>query len=163
MQRTLYVTVDDADEARHIADEIYTHHRRYGDVASVMKMDGLRLMRLHQSNINERADVTQAMSIGAKYGAGIGLACGLMVYVLPAVGSALGAAALLMGPLLGGAFGIWIAGIVGLYLLNQCRRDSQGDAARTGIVMTVAADDSVLVEISKGIRHLHPKARLAVH
>jgi hypothetical protein len=115
---------------------------------------------LPEANFLQKTDVIHGAGTGIAVGGGLGVAGGILVVLFPPAGATLPMGAVLITGLLGAAFGIWVAGMVGTAVPNSRHATFQQGIAEGKILMMVDVPFARTREISDLVHFRHPEAVL---
>lgn len=121
---------------------------------------GLPLGDLPEANFLQKTDVIHGARAGIAVGGFLGVAGGALVVLFPPAGATLPMGTVLITGLIGAAFGIWVASMVGTAVPNSRHAAFQQRIAEGKILMMVDVPFTRTREISDLVHLRHPEAML---
>lgn len=119
MRRRLYFLLPDVLSAQRLVDDLLLQ-RIDARRIHVLGRRGMDLSDLPEASVLQKTDVIHGAQIGMMLGAALGALCGfLSLLIYPRDQLPLSLAAILIGSLFGGLFGLWAASLAGAAVPNS--------------------------------------------
>ena len=119
MRRRLYFLLPDVISAQRLVDDLLLARIETRRI-HVLGRRGMDLGGLPEANVLQKTDVIHGAQIGMMLGAALGALCGLLsLLIYPRDHLNLSLAAILIGSLFGGFFGLWAASLAGAAVPNS--------------------------------------------
>lgn len=158
MRRRLYFMLPDLDSAETIEKELLLskiddHHIHF------LAKDGVNLGSLHVANLLQRSDLIHGMGIGMIAGGITGALAGLLVFLSPEIGAAVGMGGVLVLAILGALLGTWASGMIAVSIPNTRLQRFQAAIDGGKILLMVDVPVRRVAEIRGLIMSHHPEAQ----
>jgi len=157
MLRRLYFLLPDLDSARRTADDLLLarvedRHMRF------LARRGTDLADLHEAGTLEKTDLVHGAGVGLIAGAAIGMAVGALVVAYPPEGMRPELVSVLIGMMIGGTLGAWMASMVAAAVPNSRLKQFSEAIAEGRILLMVDVPYRRVDEISGVVASRHPEA-----
>lgn len=159
MKRRLYFVLPDVSSAEQTLRDLLLARIDVGRIHCLARRD-LDLKTLPEANFLQKTDVIHGAGTGIAVGGLLGVVVGGLVVMFPPAGAALQVGTVLITGLLGAAFGIWVAGMVGTAVPNSRLAAFQQRIAEGKILMMVDVPFTRTREISDLVHSRHPEAQM---
>ena len=157
MRTRMYVTLPDMESAGRLADDLLLARiddRRMHFLAR----RGTDLGPLHEASYLQKTDTVHGAFVGFGVGGLLGALLGLFLVNYPPEGGTLELVTVLLTSVGGAAFGVWIAGMVGLQVPNSRLRAFQEDIDSGRILLILDVPSARQDEVRAIIARRHPEA-----
>ena len=159
MRRRLYFILPNVASADETLRDLLLARIEVGRIHCLGKR-GMRLGDLPEANFLQKTDVIHGAGTGIALGGFLGVVGGTLVVVFPPAGATLPMGSVLITGLIGAAFGIWVAGMVGSAVPNSRHAAFRQRIAAGEILMMVDVPFTRTSEISDLVHSRHPEALL---
>ena len=157
MRRRLYFLLPSLDSARRTADDLLLarvedRHMRF------LARRGTDLAGLHEAGTLEKTDLVHGAGIGLVAGAMLGMAAGALVVAYPPEGMQPELVAVLIGMMVGGSLGAWMASMAAAAVPNSRLKQFEEEIAGGKILLMVDLPRRRTQEVSEVVLSHHPEA-----
>lgn len=157
MRRRMYFLLPDVKRARSVYKELLQARIDEKHIHVVAK-EGTPLGDLPEAGVLEKSDAFHGAGLGLLAGAVTGALAGLMVFLFPPSGLAMGLGIILIMGVLGAIMGIWVSGMIGASTPSTHLEAFSDEIARGKVLLIVDVPRDRKDEISRMIRKHHPEA-----
>ena len=155
MRRRLYFVLPDVASAEQTLRDLLLARIEVGRIHCLARRD-LPISELPETNFLQKTDVVHGAGTGIAVGGVLGIAGGALVVAFPRSGAALPIGTMLITGLIGAAFGVWVAAMVGTSVPNSRHAALQQRIAEGKILMMVDVPFTRTREISDLVHARHP-------
>jgi hypothetical protein len=153
----MYVTLPDMESAGRLADDLLL--ARIDDRRMhFLGRRGRNLGALHEASYVQKTDTVHGAFVGFGLGGLLGALLGLVLMNFPPQGGTLEWVAVLVTAIGGAAFGVWIAGMVGLQVPNSRLKAFEKDIEAGRILLILDVPAARRDEVRAIIARTHPEA-----
>jgi hypothetical protein len=157
MRRRLYFLVPDLDSAKRTADDLLLarvedRHMRF------LARRGTDLGELHEAGYLEKTDLVHGAGVGLLAGGAVGMVVGALVLAYPPEGMRPELVSVLIGMMIGGALGAWMASMAAAAVPNSRLKQFAAEIDGGGILLMVDVPHRRVEEISRVVTSRHPEA-----
>lgn len=124
----------------------------------VLAKEGTNLGDLPEATLLQKSDAVHASALGLLVGGATGAAAGVIVWLLPPSGFAMGLGIVLAMAVLGAVMGTWASGMIGTSTPNTHLKEFQPEIARGKVLMIVDVPARQADHISRLVKQHHPEA-----
>ena len=159
MRRRLYFVLPDVASAEQTLRDLLLARIEVGRIHCLARRD-LPISELPEANFLQKTDVVHGAGTGIAVGGVLAIAGGALVVAFPQSGAALPIGTMLITGLIGAAFGVWVAAMVGTSVPNSRHAAFQQRIAEGKILMMVDVPFTPTREISDLVHARHPEASM---
>ena len=157
MKTRMYLTLPNTESAGRLADDLLL--ARIDDrCMHFLAKRGTDLGALREASYLQKSDTVHGAFLGLALGGALGALLGLALVEYPPGGVTLELVTVLLAALGGAAFGIWIAGMIGLQVPNSRLKAFQGDIDSGRVLLILDLPSSRQDEVREIIARRHPEA-----
>jgi len=157
MRRRLYFLVPDVSSARQVVDDLLLARIEARRIHVLGRRD-MPLGELPEATVLQKTDVIHGAQRGVILGAVLGALGGGLFMIFPPGASNLPLVTILVGALLGGLFGFWVAGLVGASVPNSLLKPFQLAIERGMLLLMVDVSSSDAQRTADLVMQRHPEA-----
>jgi hypothetical protein len=157
MRRRLYFLVPDLSSARQVVDDLLLARIEARRIHVLGRRD-MPLDELPKANVLQKTDVIHGAQTGIILGAALGTLGGALFMIYPPGESNLPLVTILIGSLLGGLFGFWVASLVGASVPNSRLKPFQVWIERGMLLLMVDVPFRDAQRIGALVTRRHPEA-----
>lgn len=157
MKRRLYFLLPDLDSAKRTADDLLLarvedRHMRF------LARRGTDLGELHEAGYADKTDLVHGAFVGLVAGGAVGMVVGALLVAYPPEGFRPELVAVLIGMVIGGALGAWMASMAAVAVPNSRLRQFQDEIQRGRILLMVDVPRERMEAVTETVRSRHPEA-----
>ncbi len=157
MRRRLYFLLPGLDSAERTADDLLLarvedRHMRF------LARRGTDLGALHEAGYLEKTDLVHGAGVGLMLGAVGGMIVGGLLVAYPPEGMRTELVSVLIGMLVGGILGAWMASMAGAAVPNSRLKQFHAELEAGKILLMVDVPGARVAEISGVVARRHPEA-----
>ncbi len=156
MRRRILYVVPDLASARRMMDDLLLARIEERHIHFV-GAPGTSMAGLHEANLLQTSDLVHGAQMGLVLGALLGTAVGVVVVFAYSQAGTLPLGTVLLGALLGGLFGAWVASMIGSSVPNTRLKPFQAALAEGKLVLMVDVPAHRCEEIRELLRSIHPE------
>ncbi|SRR5258706_903501 len=157
MRRRLYFLLPDLDSATRTADDLLLarvedRHMRF------LARRGTDLGALHEAGYADKTDLVHGAGVGLVTGAAVGVVVGALLVAYPPEGMRPQLVSVLIGMMIGGALGAWMASMVAAAVPNSRLKQFQAEIEHGGILLMVDVPRERVEGVTDVVVSRHPEA-----
>jgi len=157
MRRRLYFLLPDPESARRTADDLLLarvedRHMRF------LARRGTDLGELHEAGYLDKTDLVHGAGVGLMLGAVVGMTVGTLIVAYPPEGMRPQLVAVLIGLLVGGVLGAWMASMAAAAVPNSRLKQFHAEIERGKILLMIDVPHRRIAEITAVVVSRHPEA-----
>lgn len=157
MRLRMYVTLPDLASAKQLANDlllarIEDRHMHF------LARRGTDLGELHEASYLQKTDTVHGALTGLVIGGIAGVVAGTLLVNFPPGGITLDLVAVLIAAVVGSAFGVWVASMVGLQVPNSRLKAFEHDIEEGKILLMLDVPSSKYEDVRAVIARTHPEA-----
>jgi hypothetical protein len=157
MRRRLYFLLPDLASAHQVMDDLLLARIEARRI-HVLARRGTDLEDIPEASVLQKTDVVHGAQVGAMLGAGAGALGGILLVVFPPTGLSMQLVTVLLGSLLGGLFGVWVASLVGASVPNSKLKQFQPWIDGGRLLLMVDVPLHQCDRITELVTRRHPEA-----
>lgn len=157
MKLRLYVILPDLASATRLADDLLLARIEDRNMHFLARR-GTSLGELREASYMMKTDTVHGAFTGMVIGGVLGILVGLLLVNFPIAGARLQLVAVLLAAIIGGALGMWIAGMVGLQVPNSRLKRFEQDIEEGRILLLLDVPAGRYQEVRQIIARTHPEA-----
>jgi hypothetical protein len=157
MRRRLYFLLPDLDSAKRTADDLLLA-RIEDRYMRFLARRGTDLGELHEAGWLDKTDMVHGAGVGLLIGAIGGMLVGALLVAYPPEGMRPQLVAVLIGMMIGGVLGAWMASMAGAAVPNSRLKQFGVEIDRGAILLMVDVPARRVEEISRVVTLRHPEA-----
>ena len=157
MRFRMYVTLPDVASARQIANDLLLA-RIEDKHMHFLARRGTDLGELHEASFLQKSDTVHGAFTGLVIGGIAGVIGGFLLVNFPPGGVTLHYMSVLVTSLLGAAFGVWVASMVGLQVPNSRLKPFEHDLEEGKVLLMLDVPMSRYEQVKEIILRTHPEA-----
>lgn len=157
MKLRLYVTLPDLASATRLADDLLLARIEDRNMHFLARR-GTSLGNLREASYAMKTDTIHGAFTGMVIGGVLGIVVGLLLVNFPIAGTRLELVAVLLAAMVGGALGMWIAGMVGLQVPNSRLKRFEPEIEEGKILLLLDVPARRYQEVREVIARTHPEA-----
>lgn len=159
MRKRLYFLLPDIKRTKSVYRELLLAGVEERHI-HVHAKEGTPLGELPETTVLQKSDVLHGASLGLLAGALTGIIAGVVVWMFPPSGLAMGLGVVIALAALGAVMGIWVAGMIGASTPSTHLEAFEDEINRGKVLLMVDVPSDRAREITRLVRQHHPEAEV---